>query len=193
MKRILPQTLQRNTKQKKKKKNRGGLKKPFKNTIWKEKTGLPRPPASAKDMSSIPHSRISHAPQSNQAHTPQPLSLRSRAHEPQLPEPLHLQPASTMRRPRITVKSSPCSPQLEKIQEQQQRRRASGKNSACLCWRHRRREFDPRVRKIPWRRTWQPTPVFLPGKSLGQRSLLGYSPWGHKESDSTEPSTASYS
>ena len=34
--------------------------------------------------------------------------------------------------------------------------------------------------KIPWRRNWQPTPVFLPGKSHGQRSLVGYSPWSHK-------------
>ena len=34
--------------------------------------------------------------------------------------------------------------------------------------------------KIPWRRKWQPTPVFLPGKSNGQRNLMGYSPWGHK-------------
>ena len=39
---------------------------------------------------------------------------------------------------------------------------------------------------LPWRRTWQPTPVLLPGKSHGQRSLVGYSPWGHKESDTTE-------
>ena len=37
-----------------------------------------------------------------------------------------------------------------------------------------------------WRRKWQPTPVLLPGKSHGQRSLEGYSPWGHKESDTTE-------
>ena len=37
--------------------------------------------------------------------------------------------------------------------------------------------YDPLVRKIPWRRAWQPTPVFLPGESLGQRSLAGYSPW----------------
>ena len=44
----------------------------------------------------------------------------------------------------------------------------------------------PEVRKIPWRRKWQPTPVFLPGKSHGQRSLVGYSPWGHKELDTTE-------
>ena len=40
--------------------------------------------------------------------------------------------------------------------------------------------FDPWVRKVPWRRKWQPTPVFLPGKPHGQRSLVGYSPWGRK-------------
>ena len=39
---------------------------------------------------------------------------------------------------------------------------------------------DPQVRKIPWRRKWQPTPVFLSGKSHGQMSLVGYCPWGHK-------------
>ena len=39
---------------------------------------------------------------------------------------------------------------------------------------------------IPWRRAWQPTPVFLPGESCGQRSVAGYSPWGHTESDTTE-------
>ena len=43
-----------------------------------------------------------------------------------------------------------------------------------------------RVGKIPWRRKWQPTPVLLPGKSHGQRSLIDYSPWGLKESDTTE-------
>ena len=42
------------------------------------------------------------------------------------------------------------------------------------------------VRKIPWRRKWHPTPVLLLGKSHGQRTLVGYSPWGHKESDMTE-------
>ena len=46
--------------------------------------------------------------------------------------------------------------------------------------------FDPWVRKIPWRREWLPTPVFFPGKSDGQRSQVGYSPWGHKESDTIE-------
>ena len=42
------------------------------------------------------------------------------------------------------------------------------------------------VRKLPWRKKQQPTPVFLPGEFHGQRSLVGYSPWGHKESDMTE-------
>ena len=47
-------------------------------------------------------------------------------------------------------------------------------------------EFNPWVGKIPWRRKWQPTPIFLPRNSHGQRSLAGYSPWGHNESDMTE-------
>ena len=51
---------------------------------------------------------------------------------------------------------------------------------------HRRHGFDPWVRKIPGKRAWQPTSVILPGESYGQRSLVGYSPWGHKESDTTE-------
>ena len=54
----------------------------------------------------------------------------------------------------------------------------SGKVSACQCRRDSRRGFNPWVRKMPWRNKWQPTPVFLPGKSHGQRSLVGYSPWG---------------
>ena len=60
------------------------------------------------------------------------------------------------------------------------------KYSACQCRRHRRHGFDPWFRKIPWRRKWQPTPVFLPGESHGQRSLVGYSPQGCKELDMTE-------
>ena len=51
---------------------------------------------------------------------------------------------------------------------------------------HRRCSFDPWVGKIPWRSKWQPTPLFLPGKSHGQRSLAGYTPWGHKELDTAE-------
>ena len=62
----------------------------------------------------------------------------------------------------------------------------SGKESAC---QYRNRRFDPWIAKIPWRRKWQPTPVFLPGKFHGQRSLVGYGPWGHRESDTTEHST----
>ena len=50
----------------------------------------------------------------------------------------------------------------------------------------RRLRFDPWVGEIPWRRKWQSTPVFWPGKSHGWRSLAGYSPCGHKESDTTE-------
>ena len=55
-----------------------------------------------------------------------------------------------------------------------------------ICLQCRRPGFNPWVRKIPWRRKWQPTPVFLPGESHGQISLVGYSPWGHKECDMTE-------
>ena len=54
----------------------------------------------------------------------------------------------------------------------------SGKESTWQCRRHKRCEFDPWVRKIPWRRAWQPIPVFLPVESHRQRSLAGYSPWG---------------
>ena len=46
--------------------------------------------------------------------------------------------------------------------------------------------FNPCVGKTPWRRKWQPTPVLLPGNLHGQRSLVGYSPWGGKESDTTK-------
>ena len=54
------------------------------------------------------------------------------------------------------------------------------------CRRHRRHGFDPRVGKIPWRQVWQPTPVFIPGESHGQRSLAGNSLQGCTESDTTE-------
>ena len=59
---------------------------------------------------------------------------------------------------------------------------ASGKESSCQC---RRCTFHPWVGKIPWSRKWQPTPVLLPGKFQGQRSLAGYSPWRRKELDTT--------
>ena len=59
----------------------------------------------------------------------------------------------------------------------------SGKESAYPC---KRPGMDPWVGKIPWRRKWQPTPVFLPGESHEQRSLAGYSPWGCKGLGTTE-------
>ena len=62
----------------------------------------------------------------------------------------------------------------------------SGKESACQCRRHKRCWFNPWVRKISWRRKWQPTSVFLPGESHGQRNLVGYNPWSCKESGTTE-------
>ena len=62
-----------------------------------------------------------------------------------------------------------------------------GKESACNAVDT---GLIPWVTEIPWRRKWQPTPVFLPGESHGQRNLAGYSPWGRKELDMTEqPST----
>ena len=51
--------------------------------------------------------------------------------------------------------------------------------------------FNPQVGKIPWRRIWQPTLVFLPREAHGQRSLVGYSPWGCKQLDTTEQVTLS--
>ena len=59
----------------------------------------------------------------------------------------------------------------------------SDKETVCQC---RSRRFNPGVGQNPWRRKWQPTPVFLPGKCRGQRSLVAYSPWGLKEPDTTE-------
>ena len=53
------------------------------------------------------------------------------------------------------------------------------KESVCQCRRGKRPGFYPWVQKSPWK--WQPTPVFLPEKSHGQRTLAGYSPWGHKK------------
>ena len=65
----------------------------------------------------------------------------------------------------------------------------SGREPACQRRRRKRWGFDPWVGKVPWRRAWQPTPVFLPGESHGQRSLVGYSPRGLTESDRTEATT----
>ena len=58
--------------------------------------------------------------------------------------------------------------------------------SICQQRIHKICGFSPWIRKIPWKRTWQPISVFLPGASHGQRILSGYSLWGQKESDMTE-------
>ena len=52
----------------------------------------------------------------------------------------------------------------------------SGKEPTCQCRRCKKHGFDLWVGKIPWRRMWQPTPVFFPGESHGERSMEGYSP-----------------
>ena len=65
----------------------------------------------------------------------------------------------------------------------------SGKESPCQCRRHERHGCNPWVEKIPWRRKWQATPVFLPGQFHGQRSQAGHCPWGCKKSDMTDTQT----
>ena len=64
-----------------------------------------------------------------------------------------------------------------------------GKESNCKAGDTGDLGSIPVLGKIFWKRKWQPTPVFLPGKSQGQRSLTGYSPWGHKELDTPEQLT----
>ena len=62
----------------------------------------------------------------------------------------------------------------------------SGERTCLQDRRHQRCGFDSWIGKIPWRRAQQPTPVFLPGESHGERSLAGYSPWSHKKSNMIE-------
>ena len=62
----------------------------------------------------------------------------------------------------------------------------SDEEPTCQCRRWKRRGFDPWIGKIPWRKAWQPTPVFLPGESHGQRSLVGATVHRVTESDMTE-------
>ena len=61
-----------------------------------------------------------------------------------------------------------------------------GKEAGCQSRKYKRFGFDPGVRKIPWRRACKPILVFLPGESHGERGLMGYSPYSHKELDTTE-------
>ena len=62
----------------------------------------------------------------------------------------------------------------------------NGKEPACQYRRPKRPGFHHWIGKIPWKTARQPSPVFLPGESHGQRSLAGFSPWGCKELDMTE-------
>ena len=62
---------------------------------------------------------------------------------------------------------------------------ATDKEPTYQCRNYKRHGFDPWVGKIPWKRAFQPTPVFLPGESHGQRNMTGYSPGGSKELDMT--------
>ena len=63
---------------------------------------------------------------------------------------------------------------------------SGGLNGEESASQHKIHRFDPWVGKILWRRKWQSTPVFLPGKSHGQTSVAGYGPWGQKESEMIE-------
>ena len=62
----------------------------------------------------------------------------------------------------------------------------TGKELTCYCRRLQRQKLDHWVEKIPWRRSWQLTPAFLPRESHRQRSFAGYTPYHHKELDMTE-------
>ena len=63
---------------------------------------------------------------------------------------------------------------------------ASLVNQTIICLKRRRHGFDPWAGKMPWRRDWLPTPVFLPGEFHKQRRPVSYSPWGCKELDTTD-------
>ena len=124
---------------------------------------------------------------------------------PQIHPPLSRWPTHLVRTPcflmcTVEVSSEPISPFLLHLIQSAHRspsncfkmwikllpKCTSGKEPACQCRRCKRYVFNTWIRKIPWSRTWQPTPVLLARESYGQRSLAGYSPWGRKGSDTTE-------
>ena len=94
-------------------------------------------------------------------------------HKYPMVQKIALPPTTQYRIIQLTVSIVPRmrSPVLEKVH------RCNSYN--CPIW-------QPLGRKIPWRRKWQPTPVLLPGKSHGWKSLISYSPWDHKELDTAE-------
>ena len=95
------------------------------------------------------------------------------------PTPLPLSPGQQRERERLKMN-------YEEAMNQGFPGGTSGKESTCQWRRWKRRGFDPWIGKIHWSRKWQCTPVFLPGKFHGQRSLVGYSAWDCKELDKTE-------
>ena len=82
--------------------------------------------------------------------------------------------------------NSPSSPSTKRFNYKYMKSWAFPVAQQRTCLQCRGHGFDPWVGKIPWRRKQQPTPLFLPGKSHGQRSLVGYSAEGHKELDTTD-------
>ena len=95
--------------------------------------------------------------------------------------PITCNKSATLRPPRLCHKR-PCCSSFSAGHLQLEPGGTSGEEPACQCRRHKR----PWVRKSSWRRKQQPTPVFLPGESHGQRSLEGYRPWGPTGSNTTK-------
>ena len=78
----------------------------------------------------------------------------------------------------VSIWTPVCEPGTSKVALVVKNGKWHSWDSACHCRRHKRHRFGPWVRKMPWRRAWQPTLEFLPGESHRQRSLAGYSSWG---------------
>ena len=158
----------------------------------------PRFPALQADalLSEPPRKPQHHPTGLRSAHSPQPASLESTPmslpfspgceHPEQGIEPVHHLYIPWQRIWNIIDKMIKLRTILWNISRLPGFPGGTGKEPACQCSRYKRCGFDPWVRKIPWRRTWQPTPVFLPGESHGQRSLRGYSSQGGKEWDMNE-------
>ena len=87
---------------------------------------------------------------------------------------------------RAPAESNPSGPKGVDGSRQDLSKRQSGSDGKKICLQCRRLGFDLWVEKIPWKRKWQPTPLFLPGEFHGQRTLACYSPPGPKESDMTD-------
>ena len=83
---------------------------------------------------------------------------------------------SRIKNPPANAEDMDSTPGFGRSSGEEIKTHSSGKETACQCRRRKTCEFDPCIGKIHWRRALQPTPVFLPGESHGQRSLVGYSP-----------------